>query len=178
VPETEPAAPAGPPAEAAQKIFRKGPVTIDKVRFLGPDGRPRKVIRTWDDLTIEVSYSCPEGYIPIETLGLAIGIEKESDLSLTAQFSTCNLSGNETIAYIDAPFRIRAGTSGVMRARLPKFQMLNGIYLVSLGLIPNIPGASDFYEYHHRAYSLSVVTEGYQSGAAFYPLVEWMHDAN
>jgi lipopolysaccharide transport system ATP-binding protein len=159
----------------ANKVFRKGPVTITKVRFLGSDGKPRKVIRTWDDLEIEVWYTCPEDYIPIETLGLAIGIEKEVDLTLAAQFSTCNPSGNETVAYIDAPFRVRASRSGCIKAKLKGFQLLNGRYLVSLGLIPNVQGSSEFYEYHHRAYVLTVLTDGYPSGAVFYPVVDWSH---
>jgi lipopolysaccharide transport system ATP-binding protein len=156
-------------------VFRKGPVTIDRVRFYGKDGKPRRLFRTWEDLTIEVGYSCPADRIPVETLGLAIGIERDSDLSLIAQFNTVNYAGNETHDYHDAPFRVQASSKGAIRAFLPQLQMMNGKYLVSLGLMPNIPGAAEFYEYHHRAYSLQIVTAGYPSGAAYYPIVEWSH---
>jgi lipopolysaccharide transport system ATP-binding protein len=160
---------------ATQKVFRKGPVTIDRVRFYGKDGKPRRLFRTWEDLTIEVEYSCPADRIPVETLGLAIGIERNSDLTLIAQFNTVNYAGNETHDYHDAPFRVPTGPKGAIRAFLPQLQMMNGEYLVSLGLMPNIPGAAEFYEYHHRAYSLQVVSAGYPSGAAYYPIVEWSH---
>jgi hypothetical protein len=159
-----------------RQIYRKGPVVIEQVRILGGDGVQRKVFRTWENVTVEVEYSCPAEYLPFESLGLAIGIERESDLVLIAQFNTVNYVGNETVGYHEAPHRKVPATHGVMRAFLPRLQMMNGSYLLSLGLIPNRPGAEDFYEYHHRTYPIRVVTDGYPSGAAFYPIVEWRHE--
>lgn len=164
-------------ADAPVKVFRKGPVVIDRVRFYGADGRPRTTFRTWEELTIEIEYSCSPDYIPVETLGLAIAFERESDLVLIAQFNTVNYAGNETEDYHDAPYRQQASSKGVMRAVLPSMQVMNGSYLVSLGLIPNVPGTQEFYEYHHRTYKLTVITSGYPSGAAFYPIVRWSHQA-
>lgn len=158
------------------RAFRKGPVEISRVLIHGGDGKPRRVFQTWEDMTIEVDYTCPPSHIPPETLGLAIGIERETDLVLIAQFSTVNLAGNETGSYHDAPFRKPAGVRGTIRARLPRLQMMNGSYLVSLGLVPNEPGTSEFFEYHHRVYKLKIISAGYPSGAAFYPNVEWSHD--
>ena len=138
------------PGVMATKVFRKGPVHIDKVRIHNGDATHRNVIRTWEDLVIEVEYSCNENDLPIETLGLAIGIERESDLTLISQFSTVNYAGNETVPYREAPFRTHAGTKGIIRARLPNYSLLAGKYLLSLGLMPNIPGSSEFYEYRHQ----------------------------
>jgi ABC-type polysaccharide/polyol phosphate transport system ATPase subunit len=161
---------------AVQKVFRRGPVHIDRISVMDATGRRRQTYSTWEDIIIRVEYSCPVDDIPHDTLGLAIGIERDLDLTLVAQFSTCNYSGNETGHYIDAPFRKRANAKGVISVSLPKNQFLAGRYLLSLGVLPNIPGTSEFYEYHHRAYGLNIVNSGFHSGAVFYPLVEWSHE--
>jgi hypothetical protein len=167
---------AGNTQNEKRQVYRKGPVIIEQVRILGGDGAQRKVFRTWENVTVEVEYSCPAEYLPFETLGLAIGIERESDLVLIAQFNTVNYVGNENVSYHEAPYRKIPATRGIIRAFLPRLQMMNGSYLLSLGLIPNQPGAADFYEYHHRIYPIRVVTDGFPSGAAFYPIVEWCHE--
>ena len=156
-------------------IFRRGPVTIDKVSFLTSDGAPRRVFRTWDDLTIEVAYSCPEDEIPLDTLGMAIAIERERDLLLISQFSTVNFAGYETVNS-RFPFKKIAKPKGVIGVKLPRLQLLEGRYLVSLGLLPNVPGRVDFYEYHHRVYKIAITPAAYQSGAVFYPIAKWFHD--
>ncbi len=159
-----------------QKVFRRGPVHIDRIALMDGNGRRRQTFSTWEDITIEVEYSCPAGEIPHETLGLAIGIERDVDLELIAQFSTCNYAGNETGHYMEAPFRKLASHKGRISVRLPRNQFLEGRYLLSLGLLPNIPATNEFYEYHHRAYRLNIVNPGFNSGAVFYPLVEWLHE--
>ena len=157
------------------KVYRKGPVVIDKIVFCDEKGEPRSIFRTWDTMRIDVHYSC-QGDIPDETLGMAVGIERESDLVQISQFGTVLPAGNETIDYDAAPFRTRAARSGVISAVFPSLQMMNGDFLVSVGILPNIPGTVDFYEYRHRSYKLRVIAAGYPSGAAFYPLVEWQHN--
>lgn len=164
------------PPVITEKVFRRGPVKIERVTIKDRNGRKRSTYSTWEDIIIDVEYTCPPDEIPYETLGLAIGIEREADLELIAQFSTCNYAGNEVGHYLDAPFRKRAAEKGVVSARLPRNQFLAGRFLVSLGVIPNVPGASEFYEYHHRAYRLNVVNPGFHSGAVFYPLVQWSHE--
>jgi hypothetical protein len=56
--------------------------------------------------------------------------------------------------------------------------MLEGEYLISLGILPNIPGHSNFYEYRHRTYRLKIVAAGYPSGAIYYPEVTWNHESS
>ena len=157
--------------------YRKGPVIIDAVRFLAADGKQRHAFRTWDDIEIEVSYSCPEDEMPFDFLGLAIGIERERDLVLVAQFSSAQPSGMDFRDDVEESFLKRAGKCGKLLARLPAARMLEGDYLVSLGILPNIPGQSSFYEYRHRAYRLKIVAAGYPSGAIYYPEVVWQHES-
>ena len=166
------------PEEPMQSIlaYRKGPVVIDAIRFLASDGRQRRAFRTWEDITIEVSYSCPEDETPFEYLGLAIGIEREKDLVLVAQFSSAQPSGKDFGFDLDESFLKCANKSGKLVARLTNNRILEGDYLISLGILPNTPGQSNFYEYRHRAYRLRIVAAGYPSGAIFYPDVTWKHE--
>jgi lipopolysaccharide transport system ATP-binding protein len=156
------------------KIFRKGPILIHKVVFEDGSGTETDVFRTWEIMKIKVHYYC-KGPAPEETLGIGIGIERERDLIQIAQFSTVNEAGNEIVAYEDAAYRQRAAKSGVFEVVMADLQMLEGDYLFSLGLCPNIPSVSDFYEYHHRVYRIRIVPAGYPSGAVFYPHVRWIH---
>ena len=157
-------------------VFRRGPVEIRSVKFLDGEGKERQGFRASDTLVIRVKYAVV-GDLPDETVGMAVGIERASDFALITQFSTCNvMSDADYAAYDEAAFRQRARRSGVIEARLTPLQLLEGHYLVSIGLIPNIPYCADFWEYHHRSYRLSVPRDGFPSGAIFYPRVEWNND--
>jgi lipopolysaccharide transport system ATP-binding protein len=162
-------------AKQESKVFRNGPVKIERVRLLDGQGVHRKLFRTWEPFTIEVEYTCPLEEIPSETLGLAVAIERSVDLVLISQFSTASDSGIEFDKECDGDFHRTSGTSGTIRASIKSLQMLNGDYVLSAGLLPNRPGTSDFYEYHHRTYFFKVIGCGYPSGAVFYPHVEWSH---
>jgi ABC-type multidrug transport system ATPase subunit len=157
------------------QVFQKGPVHITKVIFMGKDGQPRNVFRTWEDVRFVVEYECPSQFNPMEPLGLAFGIEREKDLVLVAQFNSVNPAGNESADDMDPLKHKRAGVRGSISAVLPQFQLMEGDYLVSVGLLPKIIGQSEFYEYHHRSYKIRVVASGYPSGSIFYPSVQWDH---
>ena len=168
-------APELPAAESHTKIFRRGPVIVDRVTIGVGDGSSRQVFRTWEPLVVEVAYRTVAEVPSDETLGLAIGIEREHDLVLIAQYSTCNLSGRETGRYDDAPFRLRPGVTGVISATIEENQLLAGDYLLSFGILANRPCNAEFYEYRHRIYKLRIVPIGFPSGAVYYPRVQWQH---
>lgn len=158
--------------------FRRGPIVIDRISLRDADGSERYAFRTWEDIVIDVEYHC-EGEIPEGTLGMAVGIERAKDLVLVSQVSTCNLSGNEALsfdlAYDEAPFRRRAGREGRVSLTLTANQLLAGDYILSIGLLENIPYNVEFYEYHHRVYKMRIVQTGYPSEALFFPIVKWEH---
>jgi len=162
-------------ADNTMSVFRRGPVQIDKIVVSSGDHKHRMTFRCWEDLVIDVHYSCNQ-FVPKETLGLAIGIERERDMVLAMQFSTVNNTGLETRDYLDEPFRKPPGRSGRISAYLPKSQLLGGTYFLSVGLLANIPQNAEFYEYRHRAYKLIMIDAGFPSGAIFYPSVVWEHD--
>ncbi len=158
------------------EVFRRGPPIISRVEFLGGDGEPVRKLRPWDTFVIRVHYECSAPGPDDETLGLAIGIQRKSDTMLVAQFSTVNPPRDEDMRDYDrAPFRTPYGKSGVIEARFENFELMAGDYLLSLGILPNLPGRAEFYEYHHQRYELVVLRGGYPSGAIFHPHVDWSH---
>ncbi len=157
-------------------IFRRGPATVRRVEFLGAEDRPVGVMQCWDPFTLRIHYDCENPESLDRTLGLAIGISRSGDHLQVAQFSTVNPRRDEEMRqYDDAPYRTRAGRSGIIEAHFPHLELLAGEYLLSFGLLPNEPGVVDFNEYHHMRYLLRVARTGYPSGAVYYPNVSWRH---
>lgn len=157
------------------EIFRRGPIVIEKVLFLNAEGQPTNVFRTWDPWRIEVHYAC-EGELPEEPLGLAMTIERESDLLRMAQFNTCNPSGRESDRQMLVSFEHQPGRKGIVSCTMPELQMLEGDYTLSVALQPNISGLNEYYEYHQRLHRFTVIPAAYASGSVFYPIVEWRHE--
>ncbi len=175
------AAPHGPqsgPDTAGTHVYRRGPVTIVRVEFLDKNGKDTRAFRIWESMTIRVWYRCDPDKIPEETLGLAIGINRQSDMISLSQFSTCNVRRDaEMKTYDQSPYRLKASTEGYVEAVIDPIQLGVGAYLFSVGLLPNIPGCSDFYEYHHFFYPLSILRDGFPLyNTAYYPWVRWHHE--
>ncbi len=164
------------PAGPKPSLFRRGPVKIERVEFLDEHDAVATAFRVWEAMTIRVWYSC-EGESPAETLGLAIGFHRESDLSPICQFSTGRVTRDaELTAYDDAAFRRRAADKGFIEARIAPIQFADGTYLVSIGLLPNSPESTQFYEFRYLFYRVSILRNGFSlAGLAFYPLVQWRH---
>ncbi len=161
--------------EGELTVFKRGPVYIDRVEFLDANDVPIQAVRFWDSLKIRVWYSC-EGEIPEESLGIAYGIERESDLALICQFNTVNVLRDEDLStYHEQPYRKKGGRKGYIDVLLSPLQIVPGNYLVSVGLLANIPYTSDFYEYHHRLYKLVIIRNGFPAVGAFCPISKWEH---
>jgi ABC-type polysaccharide/polyol phosphate transport system ATPase subunit len=157
------------------EVFRKGPIIIQKVLLLNGDGMPTKVFRTWDPWRVEVHYIC-EGEPPEQALGLSMTIEREADLLRMAQFNTHNPSGRVNERDMLIAYERRPGRKGVVSCTMQELQMLEGDYVLSIALQPNIPGVTEYYEYHQRVHRFAVIPAAYASGSVFYPLVEWSHE--
>jgi lipopolysaccharide transport system ATP-binding protein len=155
-------------------VFRKGPVTVDGIDFVDEAGNPTRVFRTWDPWRLDVRYRT-DGLPPDTPLGLAVTIERYPELLRVAQFNTNNPAGNEPAERVQAHAGVPAGQSGVISALMPQLQLLEGDYVVSLAIQPNLLGLNDYYEYHQRSHRFRVIPASYPSGAVYYPLVEWVH---
>lgn len=159
------------------EIFRRGPTRITAIRWLTQDGKPASIVRSWDPVTLVVEYACAGSEIPQGTLGLSLAINRKHDRMLVAMFSTVNPVRDDDLAHYDAaPFRKPAMEKGKLVARFEHLELMEGEYLLSLGLQENIPSTSDFHEYHHMRYRFRISRNGYPSGAVFQPSIEWAHE--
>ena len=157
-------------------VYRRGPVLIDRVEFLDHEGNENTAFRMWESMTVRVTYRCDDEPPP-DTLGLAIGFHRETDMSPICQFSTARVPRDADLeTYLSAPYRLRAGRVGTFEARMAPIQIADGTYLVSIGLLPNRPDSVDFYEFRYLFYRISIIRDGHTLlGLSFYPLVEWEH---
>lgn len=169
--QSESDAPLGP--NLASKIFRRGPVVIDRVSFLNAEGETSFIFQTWEKMVIEVEYHCHEE-LPAEPLGLAVAFERELDMVLVSQTSTVVPSGRR-IGPENEFAKFAPGKTGVFRAEIESLQLIEGIYLFSVGLLPD-EFQSEFYEYHHRVYRIKVIpVTGTVPAGIFYPSIAWSH---
>jgi lipopolysaccharide transport system ATP-binding protein len=157
-------------------VFKKAGVSIERVEFLDEQAQPKSIFYSTDTLRLQVHYHTEQDNLG-KSMGLAVAIERESDLVLVTNFSTCNVASDaELLTYPNTPYRqTTAVKKGYIEAIISPLQLLEGRYLVSLGLIPNNPMEVAFYEYHHRRYRLIISRSGFPSGALFYPILEWNH---
>lgn len=163
--------------DATIPVFRKGGIQIERVEFYDGNSQSKTIFYSTDTLRIRVFYRALQDHVGA-SMGLAVAIEREHDLILVTNFSTCNVADdNDLLDYRDTPYRqTKAVKSGYIEAVISPLQLLEGRYLISLGLIPNNPLEVEFYEYHHRRYQLIVSRSGYPSGALFYPILQWHHE--
>jgi hypothetical protein len=159
------------------KIFKKGPVFIDRVEFLDAAGIDTRIIRRWEKMTIRVCYHC-EGEIPEESLGMAVGIHRKSDLLRVSHFSTMWVARDQDlVAYSIADFRKRPGQEGVIECVIDPIQLAEGEYYFSVGLAPNNPVVADFYEQRYEAYTITILRDGHElNGLVYYPIIRWEHE--
>ena len=158
-------------------VFKKPGINIEQVEFLDGDNHTKPIFHSDDTFRIRVHYCADSEHIG-KSIGLAVAIEREKDLVLVTNFSTCNVADDSELSfYYDAPHRqTKAAEAGYIQAIISPLQLLEGTYLISLGLIPNRPLEVNFYEYHHRFYRLVVSRLGTPSGAIFYPFMKWQHN--
>jgi len=164
---------------APHSVFRAGPVIIERVELLNQHGQATRLFSPWDSLVIRAHYRC-DGEIPDDTLGMAMSLNRKADLLAICHGSSANPDSYEDTAHYNrVPFRKKPSHAGVMEARLQPLQLAPGEYLVSLGLLPGVPGNLQFYEYHHFAYEIAVHSGGASQTAGFvYPLVHWSHNSS
>lgn len=158
-------------------VFATTGIKIERVDFLDENLSPKNIFYSTDSLRLRVYYCAENDHVGL-SLGLAVAIERESDFLLISNFSTCTVANdNEISNYNNSPYRrTKSVKSGFIEAIISPLQLLEGRYVVSLGLLPNTPLETDFYEYHHRRYRLIVARTGFASGALIYPILQWNHE--
>ncbi|MHC4910925.1 MAG: ABC transporter ATP-binding protein, partial [Planctomycetota bacterium] len=159
----------------AHQVFRQGPVFIDAVELLDSDGNKTEAFRFWDSMTVRVHYRC-EGEPPEDTLGMAIAVNRESDWLCVLHCNTTNVRRDEDFARYDhEAFRTRASRRGTIEAIIDPLQLNEGTYVLTVGLLANVPYNVDFYELHQYVYNFAVLRGGHLFNSTSYPMVRWEH---
>ena len=67
--------------------------------------------------------------------------------------------------YDFAEFRRKPAATGTLLLEFPYMPLQKGEYILSLGLLPNVPSCWEFYEYRHFYYKITVDSGGMDIGA-------------
>jgi hypothetical protein len=147
---------------------------IDRLEFLDADGCEVTSVKFGSTFRIRVTYECLLPELPEYSCGLAVAFNRLSDFEAAMYFNTNYPHSDEEIrSYFDAPYRQTRARRGTIEAILNPLQLKAGQYYVSLGILPNQPGPHEFYEYRHCHYVITVLPNGFDEPAVFYPMVEW-----
>jgi len=165
-----------PTADAG--FFTTNQYRIVSLEFLDADGRSTTSVRFGGTLRIKVTYECLMAEAPQFSCGLAVAFNRLSDFEAVMYLNTnYPHSDAEMRDYHGESFRQVRAMCGVIEACVHPVQLRAGQYYVSLGILPNYPGPHEFYEYRHCHYVVTVLPNGFDEPAVFYPIVRWRHEA-
>ena len=170
-------APAASPAAARSgksQHFASGKYRITAIEMLDASDRDTRTFRFGERFSLRVAYECLLPEVPEASCGVAAAFTRVEDFEQIMYFNTnYPHSDAEVLHYGDAPFRQYRGRVGIVTADIAALQVRPGRYFVSVGILPNQQSHHEFYEYHHLAYEISVLANGFEEPCVFYPLVEW-----
>lgn len=162
------------PQDEKPAHFSSNQYRIVKIEFLNGAGEETRVFRFGEPFRLRVSYECLLPEPPEFSCGLAAAFTSTPEHLAVMYFNTnYPHSDAEMAAYFDADFRQYKGKTGVVEAYIPYLQVKPGAYLVSLGILPNKPEVHEFYEYHHLAFQIAVLPNGFPEPSVFYAQVHW-----
>ena len=151
--------------ELAKQVFRRGPVFISSVELIDDQESLTNRLTMLKPFKIRIHYRV-EGNIPSDSLGIALAVNNKIDLSPVAQYMTQNIRPTETRETYDyAVDRIIPRQNGTIDIEFDYVPFRKGEYLLSIGLLPNLPACWQFYEYRHFYYTFSVDDAGMDVGA-------------
>jgi hypothetical protein len=146
----------GQQIETGKYVFRRGPVFIDFVTMLAHSGLLSTRLTTMRPFTLKIAYYCKDA-VPEETLGIALAVNRLADLEPVFQWYSQFIRPDESPdRYLKAPFRVRPSRRGTIELTFAYAPFRQGDYILSVGLLPNVPGTWEFYEYRHLFYSFHV----------------------
>jgi hypothetical protein len=167
-----------PIGEAGAKPFgfTTGQYRILQIAFLDRNDTDIRIFRFGESLKLRVCYECLLPELPSYSCGLAVAFNRTSDFEAVMYFNTNYAHSDDELShYFDAPFRKFMSRRGVIEAVIEPIQLRAGEYFVSLGILPNQPGIHEFYEYLHCQYKVTILANGFDEPAVFYPNVSWSH---
>ena len=170
-----PADPASNLEASGKQVLRRGPIFIDKFELLDHNRNTTTALISFKPYTIRIAYHC-KGPLPEESLGIALSVNQDGDLAPIMQWYTHNILPTEAREqYNNATFRRPAYRRGVVELGFNHVPFRAGAYILSIGLLPNIPGAWQFWEYRHLYYRFTVSDGGLGIGAFVYLEPHFLH---
>jgi ABC-type polysaccharide/polyol phosphate transport system ATPase subunit len=155
-------------------LFSTGRYRIIDISFTNKEGERSRIFRFGETLRLRVSYECLLPELPGFSCGVAVAFNRVADFEAVMYFNTnYPHSDDELRSYPDASFRKYIGRRGLIEAVIDPLQLRAGEYYVSIGLLPNQPGAHEFHEYRHCHLVVKVVANGFDEPSVFYPMVTW-----
>jgi ABC-type polysaccharide/polyol phosphate transport system ATPase subunit len=156
--------------------FTTGQYRILQIAFLDRNESDTRTFRFGESLKLRVHYECLLPELPPYSCGLAVAFNRTSDFEAVMYFNTNYAHSDDELGhYFDVPFRKLISRRGVIEAVIEPIQLRAGEYFVSLGILPNQPGIHEFYEYLHCQHTVTILPNGFDEPAVFYPNVSWSH---
>jgi ABC-type polysaccharide/polyol phosphate transport system ATPase subunit len=166
-------------ADAEPRFFSTQQYRIAALDFLDAYDHSTTTIRSGEIFKIRVKYECLLPELPAHSCGLAVAFNRLNDFEAVMYLNTNYPHSDEELRdYSHAAFRLCRARVGTIEATLKPIQLKAGQYYVSLGILPNQPGPHEFYEYRHCQYVITVLPNGFDEPAVFYPIVEWRNEAS
>jgi ABC-type polysaccharide/polyol phosphate transport system ATPase subunit len=163
-------------ASAEGSGFTTGQYRILEIAFMDRNGKDTAIFRFGESLKLRVCYECLLPELPRYSCGLAVAFNRTNDFEAVMYFNTNYAHSDDELAhYFDVPFRKFIGRRGTIEAVIDPIQLRAGEYYVSLGILPNQPGMHEFYVYLHCKYRVTILPNGFDEPAVFYPKVLWSH---
>ena len=159
---------------ATVEHFSTGQYRIGEILFLNKDGERSNTFRLGEPMRMQVFYECLAPELPEYSCGLAVAFNRVSDFEAVMYYNTNYPHSDEELRdYFSVPFRKYRGRAGKIEAVIDPVQLRAGEYFVSLGILPNQPGAHEFYEYIRCHCRINIVANGFDEPSVFYPVVQW-----
>lgn len=136
----------------------------------------RTLLRFGEPFRLQVDYECLMAELPDASCGVAAAFRRTADMQSIAYFNTnYPHSDDELRDYYQQEFRRYVGRRGTVEAYMPKLQLKPDEYLLTVGILPNRPTPHEFYELHYLQYPITVLSNGRDIPAAFYPNVTFTY---
>lgn len=163
-----------PPAPTTPTIEGSG-LTITGVRMNG-SAESGGLVALGKPLTIEVDYRTSQP-IP-DKLGVALGFNDAATGKSIAQFGTVTvLDTQELETYGQRAFDRVPGRTGTFVTHLPRLELTEGEYLLSVGLLPARANNNyEFYDYRGYHMRFRVVASMFSPPCIYVPTAEYRHE--
>lgn len=163
----------------SKEKFTSGKYGITAVSFLDSNDNDTRIFKFGESFRIRVEYECLLETLPDVSCGLAVAFNRKTDFEAVMYFNTnYPHSDKELKNYSAEDFRKPRVRRGVIDGLVEPLQLKPGEYYVSFGILPNDPGPHEFYEYLHCQHVVSVLPDGFEEPAVFYPIVRWSHNSH